>query len=53
MVDLNDCLSATLSVPLSEALGINSMGQIVANACPPSATPGDCRAYLLTPVMSP
>lgn len=53
MVDLNDCLSATLSVPLSEALGINSMGQIVANACPPSGTPGDCRAYLLTPVMSP
>jgi probable HAF family extracellular repeat protein len=52
MFDLND-LVAPLPVPLTEARKINKWGQIIANACPPSGTAGNCRAYLLTPVSRP
>lgn len=47
--DLNDFVEP-LSAPLTEAWEINNRGQIIANACPTTGPPEDCRAYLLTPV---
>ena len=52
MYDLND-LVEPLPTPLTEARRINNRGQIIANACPPAGTNGNCRAYLLTPVSPP
>ncbi len=46
MQDLNDLIDPALKITLTSATGINSSGQIVANA-------GNSAAYLLTPVPEP